>query len=331
MSDAGGSPGSGAGWTPERRAREGPLGVRIFRSVAGVILALFVFTALSWALSTLAGVPETPPEGAGKLGRLIVVLAAAALVSGYVAGWIAGRRPLLHGLALGVLAGWGEGGLALAWQGVPWELSSFVGLVLLTPFGAAGGALRQGVATLQERAFRRARRDVPPALPVAVRARPDLTWLGFVLALLMTAVAAWALVTQEDVALGIEGVALFGLGTLLLGYRALRPRPFLVLTEEGIDDRRLRAFIPWSEVRGAHVRKGQPLAVVELAVVEPERYFDALPWWHRTLRSIFHQGDSYELGIVLTGTEFAAPELCEIIEREVARRRPSAAPGGPGS
>jgi hypothetical protein len=100
--------------------------------VVGVITAVLVFRAPDWVMS--AGHPNLP-----YMGVNLAYSFAAALLGGYVTAWIAGTRPLWHGVVLGcILLVLSAAAAAMEHEQQP--LGYQVALMALTPLGIVAGS-----------------------------------------------------------------------------------------------------------------------------------------------------------------------------------------------
>ncbi len=115
----------------------------MLRSILGVVTGYFVFAASGFALFHVTG---QPPHGEASLRFMVgatVYGTAFALFGGYLSGWIAGRRPLAHGVAMAVVLALGAGASLAATLGRGFIWSQVAALVLMAPAAVAGGWLRQ--------------------------------------------------------------------------------------------------------------------------------------------------------------------------------------------
>lgn len=112
------------------------------RSVLGVIVGYMIFAFSGFVLFQVSG---QPPHGEASVPFMIGAVVyglSFALLGGYIAGLIAGRRPLAHGIAVGVIlaAGAGVSLIATIGHGVIW--SQVCALTLMAPAAVLGGWLR---------------------------------------------------------------------------------------------------------------------------------------------------------------------------------------------
>src|SRR5262249_34975428 len=86
-----------AGFAPFGNKRGG---ISLLRSIVGVIVGYAIFAGSGVALFQLSG--REPHDSASVLFMCAAIMYGAmfALLGGYVSGWIAGRRPLMHGLVV---------------------------------------------------------------------------------------------------------------------------------------------------------------------------------------------------------------------------------------
>src|SRR5262245_7812936 len=113
--------------------------IALLRSLAAVLLGYAVFAASAFAVFRLSGHnPHAPASVPFMLGTIAsgVVFATA---GGYVAGWLAGRRPLVHAVALAVviLAGAAASLASTLGHGAVW--SQVAALALMAPAAVLGG------------------------------------------------------------------------------------------------------------------------------------------------------------------------------------------------
>lgn len=125
--------------------------IALLRSVASVLVGYVVFAASAYAVFRLSG---HAAHAAASLPFMLVSIAsgvAFAVAGGYVAGWLAGRRPLAHGAAVGAVLALGAG-VSLAstlGRGAVW--SQAAALALMAPGAVLGGWLRSRRALARAR------------------------------------------------------------------------------------------------------------------------------------------------------------------------------------
>jgi hypothetical protein len=112
------------------------------RSIAAVLVGYVVFAVGSFAVFRLSHHPPHAPASASFMLGAIAAGIGFALAGGYVAAWLAGRRPVGHAVAMaGVLAIGAAASLAATLgHGVVW--SQTAALTLMAPAAALGGWLR---------------------------------------------------------------------------------------------------------------------------------------------------------------------------------------------
>jgi hypothetical protein len=119
----------------------------LLRSIVAVIVSYAVFAASAFALFQLTG---QPAHGEASLGFMLAATAygaAFASFAGYLCGWIAGRRPVLHAalvaaiLVLGATASL----VATIGKGAIWSQASAI--AVMAPAAVAGGWLRRWLMT----------------------------------------------------------------------------------------------------------------------------------------------------------------------------------------
>ena len=123
------------------------------RSIAAVLAGYLVFAVTAVLLFRLA---HQDPHGPVELrfGALSTLYGAFfAALGGYLAGWIAGRRPFTHGCVVGAAIALGAAATLIAQPGAAiW--SELAALLVMAPMAALGGFLR---------AFGRHPRKTPPS------------------------------------------------------------------------------------------------------------------------------------------------------------------------
>lgn len=115
----------------------------VLRSIVAVIVGYIVFAASAFAVFQLSGQAAHAAASTSFMVISIVSGMLFALAGGYVAGWLAGRRPFAHGVAMAALLATGAA-VSLAstlGHGAIW--SQVAALVLMAPSAAMGGWLRE--------------------------------------------------------------------------------------------------------------------------------------------------------------------------------------------
>jgi len=118
----------------------------LLKSILAVFVGYAVFAGSGVALFQLSGQDPHGEASAPFMVGAVVYGMAFALLGGYISGWIAGRRPFLHGgivaVILTLLASVSL--FATLGKGVIW--SQLAAITLMAPSAALGGWLRGRVA-----------------------------------------------------------------------------------------------------------------------------------------------------------------------------------------
>ena len=116
--------------------------MRLLRSIGAVVVGYAIFALSAVAFFLIVRQPAHRDAPFGIMLGSIVVGVIAALLGGYVAAWIAGRRFAAHGIAVaGVLALGAALSLASTLgHGAIW--SQLAALLLMAPSAALGGWMR---------------------------------------------------------------------------------------------------------------------------------------------------------------------------------------------
>ena len=84
---------------------------------------------------------------------------------------------------------------------------------------------------------------------------------------------------------GWIGVGFFGLGFIAIPVMFLRTGPQVIITDEGIEDRRLKiGVIRWEAIRSLSIRSVESTKFLGVELFDPEGFFSRLPRWTRPLR-----------------------------------------------
>ena len=114
------------------------------RSIVAVLAGYVVFAVSAFAVFRLSG--QAPHAVAS--GPVVLLTIAAGIVfaiaGGYMAAWIAGRRPLAHGIAVALVLALGAGASLVATVGHGAIWSQIAALLCMAPAAATGGWLRAG-------------------------------------------------------------------------------------------------------------------------------------------------------------------------------------------
>jgi hypothetical protein len=111
----------------------------ILRSILAVLIGYIVFAASSFAVFRVSGQAPHAEASVGFMAASIASGIVFAAAGGYVAAWLAGRRPIAHGLAMAaVLAAGAVASLAATvGHGAIW--SQVAALALMAPSAVLGG------------------------------------------------------------------------------------------------------------------------------------------------------------------------------------------------
>jgi hypothetical protein len=116
--------------------------MKIIKSIAAVLVGYLVFASLVLIFFQISGQrPHEPATLSIMLGSIAVGMASA-LLGGYLAALIAGRRPISHGIALAVLIATGAIVSLVSTLGHGSVWSQIAALALMVPCAVAGGWLR---------------------------------------------------------------------------------------------------------------------------------------------------------------------------------------------
>jgi O-antigen/teichoic acid export membrane protein len=112
------------------------------RSIVAVIVGYFIFALSAFAFFQITG---QPPHQAAPMPIMLGSVALGmsfALIGGYVAAWLARRRPLAHGVAVAAVLALGATISLLSTLGKGAVWSQVAALVLMVPCAVLGGWLR---------------------------------------------------------------------------------------------------------------------------------------------------------------------------------------------
>lgn len=116
--------------------------MKALKSIVAVVLGYSTFAVLAFAFFRLSGqAPHRPAPMLVMFGSILVG-AAGALLGGYLAASIAGRRPLAHGVAVAVVLAAGATVSLVSTIGHGSVWSQIAALVLMAPCAIAGGWFR---------------------------------------------------------------------------------------------------------------------------------------------------------------------------------------------
>lgn len=118
----------------------------MLRSIGAVIVGYALFAASGFALFHFTGQPPHGRMSATFILGFVVYGIVFALLGGYVAAWLAGRRPLRHGAAVAILLAVLAAISLLATMGKGVVYTQVLAMVFMAPAALAGGWLRRRVA-----------------------------------------------------------------------------------------------------------------------------------------------------------------------------------------
>jgi hypothetical protein len=114
----------------------------VARSVIAVIVGYLIFALSAFAFFQISG---QPPHQAAPVPIMIGSIAFGmvfALLGGYVAAWLARRRPLAHGVGVAAVLALGAAISSLNTMGKGAVWSQVAALAFMTPCAVLGGWLR---------------------------------------------------------------------------------------------------------------------------------------------------------------------------------------------
>jgi hypothetical protein len=112
------------------------------RSVLAVIAGYLIFALSAFAFFQISGQPPHQAAPTPIMLGSIVFGMVFALLGGYVAAWLARRRPLAHGVAVGGVLALGAAISLLSTLGKGAVWSQVAALTLMAPSAVVGGWLR---------------------------------------------------------------------------------------------------------------------------------------------------------------------------------------------
>lgn len=113
----------------------------ILRSVVAVIVGYVVFAASAFAVFRLSGRPAHAPASVPFMLLTIASGVVFAALGGYVTGWLAGRRPLAHAVAMAAVLAAGATASLVSTLGHGAIWSQVAALILMAPSAVLGGWL----------------------------------------------------------------------------------------------------------------------------------------------------------------------------------------------
>ncbi len=119
----------------------------MLKSILAVVVGYAIFAGSGFALFQLTG---QPPHGEASPVFMLGAIAygvAFALLGGYISGWIAGRRPFVHGAVVAAVLALGATVSLVATLGKGAIWSQVSAIALMAPAAATGGWLRGRLTT----------------------------------------------------------------------------------------------------------------------------------------------------------------------------------------
>ncbi len=121
--------------------------MKILRSIGAVLVGYMLFVVTTLAFFKLTGqAPHQAAPPAIMLGSVALGIVAA-LLGGYAAGYLAGRRPFVHGLAVAAVLALGASASLISTLGHGAIWSQLCALLLMVPAAALGGLVRERQST----------------------------------------------------------------------------------------------------------------------------------------------------------------------------------------
>jgi hypothetical protein len=114
----------------------------MLRSILAVVIGYVLFAASAFAMFRVTG---QAPHAIATTSFMLLSSAGGMLgacIGGYAAGWIAGGRPLAHGIAVGLVLALGATVSLVSTLGHGEIWSQLTALLLMAPSAALGGWLR---------------------------------------------------------------------------------------------------------------------------------------------------------------------------------------------
>ncbi len=113
------------------------------RSIVAVVVGYIVFAASAFAVFQLSGQAAHADASVAFMAASIASGVLFALAGGYVAGWLAGRRPFAHGVAMAALLATGAAVSLVSTLGHGSIWSQVAALALMAPAAMLGAWLRE--------------------------------------------------------------------------------------------------------------------------------------------------------------------------------------------
>ncbi len=115
--------------------------------------------------------------------------------------------------------------------------------------------------------------------------------------------------------IGWAGVGFFGLGFIALPVMFFRTGPQVIINEDGIEDRRLKAgVIRWDDIAELFIASIGGSAFLCIVVADPEHYLSRLPAWKRAFAVANEPLGFPPLTITFAGLSPGLTEVCEYLD-----------------
>jgi hypothetical protein len=114
----------------------------MLRSVGAVLAGYAIFAVSAFALFAVTGQDPHAPASLVFMAMTVVIGDTFAMIGGYVAGWLAGRRPLAHGVAVAVVIAVGAAVSLVATLGHGSVWTQIAALLFMAPGAVVGGWVR---------------------------------------------------------------------------------------------------------------------------------------------------------------------------------------------
>jgi hypothetical protein len=113
--------------------------VTLLRSIVAVLVGYAIFAVSAFALFRVTGHDPHAPASLAFMVVTVLEGVVFATAGGYVAAWIAGRRPLAHGVAVAVVLAAGAAASLVATLGHGAVWTQVTALLFMAPSAVVGG------------------------------------------------------------------------------------------------------------------------------------------------------------------------------------------------
>ena len=114
----------------------------MLRSVGAVLVGYAIFAVSAFLLFRVTGQDPHAPASLAFMAMTVVIGDTFAMIGGYVAGWLAGRRPLAHGVAVAVVIAVGAAVSLFATLGHGSVWTQIAALLFMAPSAVVSGWVR---------------------------------------------------------------------------------------------------------------------------------------------------------------------------------------------